>query len=122
MGKIILIVEDRTDSREMIKIALENAGYQTLEASGGEEALGVLKTKSVDLLITDIRMPKMNGMELLKAVRAEQKNKKLKIVMLTASKTANDEKKVFLDAGADDFLMKPIDVIRLREVVKRIIG
>lgn len=122
MGKTILIVEDRADSRRMMKTALENVGYAVLEAEDGEEGLKMVQTKNIDLVLTDIRMPKMDGLELLKAIRKDKKNKHIKVVMITASKVGNIDKKEYFNAGAEGFLNKPIQIDELREAIKKQIG
>jgi CheY-like chemotaxis protein len=122
MGKTVLIVDDRADSRIMMKFALEKVGYPVLEAEDGEKALKMVQTQNIDLVLTDIRMPKMDGLELLKAIRKDKKNKHIKVLMITASKVGDVDQKEYFDAGADGFLHKPIQIDELREAIKKQIG
>jgi len=103
-------------------MALEKRGYQVLEAEDGEKGFELVQSKNIDLVISDIRMPKMDGMQLLKAIRSNPKIKDLKVVILTASKASSGERKNYYDAGADGFLMKPISIAELRAEVEKQIG
>jgi len=106
----------------MNKMSLEDGGYQVLEAEDGEKAFELVQNNKLDLIISDIRMPKMDGMQLLKAVRSDPKTKDIKMVMLTASKALAGERKNYYDAGADGFLLKPINITELRAEVEKQIG
>ena len=116
---VILVVEDRPDTRNMIVFALKKAGYPTLEANDGEQALKIINEKNVDVVISDILMPKIDGKELLKAIRSDKNNDKVKVIMLTASKVSDEEQKEYLKMGANGFLLKPIQIAELRAELKK---
>ncbi|MEN6328186.1 MAG: response regulator transcription factor [Syntrophomonas sp.] len=110
----ILIVEDNTNIRKLIKARLEQEGYVVFQAENGADALNVLDSHYIDLIISDIMMPHMDGYELTKSLR--EANFNLPILMVTAKETFEDKKKGFL-LGTDDYMVKPID---LNEMVLRV--
>ena len=83
MAKCILIVDDSETVRQVLQLALGNAGYQVVEAEDGFDALAKLSGVQIDMLITDLNMPNMDGLELIKKVREEGKHRFTPIVMLT---------------------------------------
>jgi DNA-binding response OmpR family regulator len=119
MNAKILIVEDRPDTRNMIRMALEQNDYVILEAEDGNEALKKIKTKNFDLVILDILLPKKDGTEVLKEIRKDKKNKDLKVIMLTASKTSNETIKEYKKMGANSFLLKPISISELKKEIQK---
>lgn len=102
----ILVVEDDKGIRALMEDALMDAGYEPLLACNGLEALEVLETKHVDLIILDIMMPKLDGYELLKQIR--ETGMDMPVLMVTAKQTLPDKKKGFL-LGADDYMVKPFE-------------
>jgi two-component system chemotaxis response regulator CheY len=117
----ILSVDDSDAIRQMIVLILSNAGYTVEESSDGEQALTVAKSKQFDLILTDFNMPKMNGLELIKALRSEPSYRYTPILMLT---TEDEEgmKKQGRSVGATGWLVKPFDAQKLVASVKRAIG
>lgn len=120
---VILLVDDIELNRAILKSAL-CTNYEILEASDGEEALKVLENhKDVDIVITDIQMPIMNGEELIKAIRANKEYKNIIILANTQFGDAEQEENL-LEIGADDFVYKPttpkIVEIRVRNVLKKV--
>lgn len=110
----ILIVDDEKEIRDLIDIYLTNEGYTTLKASNGIEALELLKTNNVHLIILDIMMPKMDGIEACMKIREE---KSMPIIMLSAK--SEDIDKIFgLNMGADDYISKPFNALELIARVK----
>lgn len=103
----ILVVEDDRELRELFCTVLTENGYRPLEAGDGEEALKVMETEYVDLIISDIMMPHMDGYELTKEIRRANMN--LPILMITA-KDSSFYKKEGFQAGTDDYMVKPVDV------------
>lgn len=103
----ILLAEDNADLRQLMKIHLNRAGYEVLEAGDGQEALDILADTQVHLLIVDVMMPNMDGCELTSALRSA--NIDTPVLMVTA-KGGLDDKKIGFQAGADDYLVKPIDM------------
>lgn len=110
----ILIVDDEKDIRNLIEIYLKSEGYETLKAKDGEEALYLLKGNDVDLVILDVMMPKLNGMETCIKIREENE---LPIIMLSA-KSEDIDKILGLNMGADDYLSKPFNTLELIARVK----
>ncbi|MDO5522010.1 MAG: response regulator transcription factor [bacterium] len=110
----ILIAEDERDIRHMMSEYLSNNGYNIFEAADGEAALDVLDETYIDLLITDIMMPKMNGYHLTKVLR--EAGYELPILMITAKETIDDKENGYR-SGTDDYMVKPIV---LRELLLRV--
>ena len=109
MSSKILVVDDEKEIRNLIEIYLKNEGYTVLKASNGEEALEVLAKEEVQLMILDIMMPKMDGMEVCRRVR-EHLN--IPILMLSA-KSEDMDKIAGIMTGADDYLTKPFSISEL---------
>jgi len=103
----VLVVEDDNDLRRLFSTVLTKNNYHTLEATNGEEAIAILDTETVSLIITDVMMPKMDGYEFSSLVR--DYDKKIPILMITAKGEINDKKQGF-SSGVDDYMVKPIDV------------
>jgi len=113
MKRTILIVDDEKNVRDISKAYLENAGYSVLEASDGEEALEQFENNEVHLLILDIMMPKLNGVEVLKYIR---ESSDVPVIMLTA-KVGESDLVDSMKSGADDYVKKPFS---MRELVVRV--
>lgn len=109
----ILVVDDSRAQRRVLGASLSRQGYRVIEASGGEEALALLDTYNVDLIISDWMMPGMDGLELCQRFRALQREKYGYFILLT-SKTEKGAVAQGLDVGADDFLSKPPNAEELR--------
>ena len=110
----ILIVDDEKEIRDLIDIYLKGEGYDTLKAENGEEALNILEQQNVDLIILDIMMPKVNGIEACLRIREERE---MPIIMLSA-KSEDMDKILGLNTGADDYLTKPFNPLELVARVK----
>ncbi|MDI9218536.1 response regulator transcription factor [Clostridium tertium] len=110
----ILIVDDEKEIRDLIDIYLKGEGYDTIKAENGEEALNILSSNDVDLIILDIMMPKVNGIEACLKIREERE---MPIIMLSA-KSEDMDKILGLNTGADDYLTKPFNPLELVARVK----
>ncbi|MCF0147180.1 MAG: response regulator transcription factor [Clostridium sp.] len=110
----ILIVDDEKEIRDLIDIYLKGEDYETLKAENGEEALKILENNNVDLIILDIMMPKVNGIEACFKIR---KQREMPIIMLSA-KSEDMDKILGLNTGADDYLTKPFNPLELVARVK----
>ena len=110
----ILIVDDEKEIRDLIEIYLKSEGYETLKAADGEEALNILNREDPDLIILDIMMPKMNGIDACLKIREERQ---MPIIMLSA-KSEDVDKILGLNMGADDYLTKPFNPLELVARVK----
>lgn len=114
MSKVILVVEDEISIATLLKYNLEKAGYEVLLAHDGKEGLDVAIEKSPDLMLLDLMLPTMDGMEVCKELRSQKKN--IPIIMLTARDDEFD-KVLGLELGADDYMTKPFSP---REVTARV--
>lgn len=110
----ILVVDDEVKTCEYLKEFLEIKGYDVIVSNNGGDALEKVKTKKPDIILLDIRMPGMDGMEVLKRVREFDKG--VGIIMLTAVKEEDIGKKA-LKSGADEYVTKPVDLNHLAECV-----
>jgi two-component system response regulator AtoC len=114
--KQILVVDDEPNLRRVLSAQLERDGYDVHTAEDGEQALGILKEHHIDLVITDLRMPRVDGMELLR--RAQKLDAELPVVMITAHGTVDNAVEA-LKSGAFDYLTKPFDQVEVRTIVAK---
>ena len=118
---LILVIEDYGDSREMLKLLVAAEGYQVLTAATGEEALELVKHKSVDFILTDFGLPGMDGMAFARRIRKlDGRMRSVPIIMLTAL-DGNEYNEAALRAGCTDFLTKPVDFERLSSMIERLL-
>ena len=113
----VLIVEDHLDSREALRALLEAFGYVVVLAANGKEAVEAALTTSPDLILMDIMMPVMDGLEATREIRKQPQFAKLPIIALTAKAMIDDREKS-LEAGANDYIAKPIDVDKLLSLAR----
>jgi DNA-binding response OmpR family regulator len=117
----ILVVDDEAPVRDVLRDVLTAAGYNVITATDGREALPLTLSEKPDLIITDIRMPKLDGLTLCKALRVNPETKSVPILILTHYSTS-EQMEAAMAAGADDFLPKPLNVeevkIRVRSLLK----
>ncbi|HET8670390.1 MAG TPA: response regulator [Candidatus Saccharimonadales bacterium] len=116
MPKRILVVEDNADMRELLDMYLRSAGYTVTLAEDGCGGLCAVKAECPDLLITDLRMPNGDGVELIERLRAEPGLIELPILVLTANGDGKSHKA--REAGADVIMRKPVDLDSLIDIVK----
>ena len=112
-GHRILIVDDEVGIRQYCKVVLHGDGRQCDEAADALTALDMLRQKAYDLVVTDVSMPKMTGIEMTRKIREAPPAPHLKIIMFSGSATSDDLAQM-LSAGADDFLIKPLSIITLQ--------
>jgi two-component system, cell cycle response regulator DivK len=108
-NELILIVEDNDMSRKLVRDLLAVKGYAIVEAETGEEGVRLAQERGPSLVLMDIRLPGMDGIQALRRLRAEVATQRIPVMAMTASVMANDRQKV-LDAGFDAFQSKPINV------------
>jgi CheY-like chemotaxis protein len=106
----ILIVEDHRDSREALKALLEAFGYQAIEARDGREAIELARTECPQLILMDIMMPGLDGLDACRHIRAIPGHEKTPIIAVTA---LEDARELALQAGMSDYVRKPVDIRRL---------
>lgn len=121
MAKLIMTVDDSASIRQMVSFTLKQGGYDVLEAVDGKDALTKLANKKVDMLITDLNMPNLDGIGLIKSVRANGLNKFIPIVMLT-TESQEARKQEGKAAGATGWIVKPFNPEQLLAVVKKVLG
>jgi two-component system chemotaxis response regulator CheY len=119
MAKRALTVDDSKTMREMVSFTLKNAGFEVIEAEDGKIALDVLGNQPVDLIITDINMPNMDGIALIKALRAKDAYKFTPILTLTTESDAS-KKNEGKEAGATGWIVKPFNPEKLIQVVNKV--
>ena len=120
MGHCILSVDDSSTMRQMITFTLKGAGYEVLEAGDGLEALEVAKGKKLSLVITDVNMPRMDGITLVQRLRALPEFKFTPILVLTTESDASMKQKG-KDAGATGRIVKPYSPEKLLDVFNKVI-
>jgi two-component system cell cycle response regulator DivK len=116
----ILIVEDNEKNMKLARDVLQARGYATLEAVTGEEGVRLAIDRKPDLVLMDIQLPGINGMEALRQVRADPACAKVPVVAFTASVTPTDRSQISA-AGFDGFISKPINLKEFLETVKRLL-
>ncbi|KAF0205742.1 MAG: two-component system chemotaxis family response regulator [Gallionellaceae bacterium] len=121
MAKTILSVDDSSSIRQMVAFTLKSAGYEIIEAVDGQEGLDKAKMKTVDMVLTDQNMPRMDGLTLIKNLRGMPAYKSVPILMLT-TESSDAMKAQGKAAGATGWIVKPFDPAKLLEVVKKVIG
>jgi two-component system chemotaxis response regulator CheY len=120
MPKVILTVDDSASVRQLVKFTLSDAGYAVIEAVDGQDALAKLKSP-VNLVITDLNMPNLDGIGLIRSVRANPAYRGMPIIMLT-TESQESRKQEGRAAGATGWIVKPFTTEQLLAVVKKVIG
>ena len=118
---VVLAADDDEDILELVAFRLERSGYTVLRARDGEEALRLAQEAKPDLAVLDVMMPKLDGFELTRRLRADGATSRMPIILLTARAQDADVQAGF-DAGADDYLRKPFSPQELRARVQAILG
>lgn len=121
MSATLLIVDDSTSMRQMVAFALTGGGYTVKEAEDGIAALELAKTQKFDAVITDVNMPRMDGIELIRQLRALPNYRFTPLLMLTTESGA-DKKGEGKAAGATGWLVKPFDPDQLLATVRKVLG
>ena len=120
MGKSILIVDDSASVRQVVSISLRGAGYDVMEGSDGRDALSKLKGQKVHLIISDVNMPNMDGISMVKAIKQMPAYKFTPIVMLT-TESQETKKREGQEAGAKAWIVKPFKPEQLLGVVQKLV-
>ena len=120
-SRVILAVDDSASMRQMVRFTLESAGYRVVQAVDGIEALDYAKGSAVDLVLTDVNMPRMDGIALIRELRQLPAYKFTPLLMLT-TESGGDKKLEGKAAGATGWLVKPFDPEQLVATVRKVIG
>ncbi|WP_323964790.1 response regulator [Aeromonas hydrophila] len=120
MSKTILVVDDSVGIRAAITMTLNSAGFEVIEAGDGEAALIELDQRRVHLIISDLNMPGMDGMTLLRRVKAQQTTRYLPFIMLTTEDSEQIKREGF-EAGARVWLTKPFEPLKLLDDVCKVV-
>jgi two-component system chemotaxis response regulator CheY len=119
MSKRILTIDDSKTMRDMLMLTLAEAGFDVLQAVDGQDGLDVLVNERVDVVITDINMPRMDGYEVIRQLRSNPSHKTTPILVLTTESEA-DKRNLAREAGATGWMVKPFDPDRLVETVRKV--
>ncbi|MEL4426059.1 response regulator [Shewanella indica] len=119
--KTILAVDDSASMRQMVSFTLKTAGFDVTEANNGEEALKVAQGREFDLVISDVNMPIMDGIELIRNLRELSNYKFVPMLMLTTESTT-DKKQQGRAAGATGWIVKPFNPDQLLATVRKVLG
>ncbi|MEM6958173.1 MAG: response regulator, partial [Myxococcota bacterium] len=121
MSATILVVDDEKNIRRTLRMVLEGAGFEVLDVGTGEDGLKTLKEEEVDLVILDIRLPKMSGIEVLEKVRADSALRNLPVLMISGHASVAEAVSA-VQSGATDFFEKPLDrdrvLVRVRNALQ----
>jgi two-component system chemotaxis response regulator CheY len=120
MGKTILFVDDSVSIREIVQFTLENEGYKVLLGKHGADALQYLNGESIDLVITDLHMPEMNGIDLIKEIRKNPYYQRTPILFLTTESQLS-KKEEAKNAGATGWIIKPFVPAKLIAAINKVI-
>ena len=113
----ILVVEDNEKNMKLFRDVLQAKGYRTLEATSGQEAITLAAEHAPDLVLMDIQLPDLDGVEALAGLRADRRTATIPVVALTAQAMDGDRER-FLAAGFDGYISKPVDILALVATVK----
>ena len=114
---LVLIVEDNEKNLKLVRDVLQVKGYQTVEAGSGEDGLKLARERKPDLVLMDIQLPGMSGIDALKALRADTVTASIPVVAITASVMQQDRQQI-VSAGFDGFIEKPVNLKNLLETVQ----
>ena len=118
---LVLIVDDSDKNRKLAREVLRTAGFRTLEASRGDEAIAVAAERRPDLILLDLRLPDMHGTEVARKLRGDAETERIAVVALSASPPAGGSGRLLAN-GFDGYLQKPIDVRAFPQQVRRYCG
>ena len=121
MAKTILSVDDSSSIRQLVKLTLTGAGYQVVEAVDGRDGLAKVHKGGVDMVLTDLNMPNMDGISMIREMRALPSCRGLPIIFLT-TESDNDKKSQAKAAGATAWIVKPFKQEMLLAVAKKVLG
>lgn len=118
---LVLVADDDPDILSLVKLRLERSGYDVVSAGDGEQALATARTRTPDLALLDVMMPKLDGYEVTAQLRQEEATRHLPVILLTARVQESDIARG-IEAGADDYVKKPFSTHELRDRVQAVLG
>lgn len=121
MGSVILIVEDNAQNRLLMVDILRAHGHEVLEARDGEEGIRMARQHRPGLILLDMQMPVMDGLEAARKLKTDPETRAIKILAVTSFAMKGDRERI-LAAGCDEYMAKPIDTRQLPALVKRLLG
>jgi two-component system chemotaxis response regulator CheY len=119
MTMTVLTVDDSRTMREMLRLALTDAGYRVVQAEDGVHGLEVLSDETPDVIVTDINMPRMDGFSFIEEVRGDPRYRGLPILVLTTESDAEKKTRARM-AGATGWIIKPFDPVKLVDAIRRV--
>ena len=120
MGRTILIADDSASMRQLVTFALKDAGYDVIAAVDGKDALGKVNGTKIDMVVTDLNMPNMDGIELIRQLRSLPATKFTPVVMLT-TESQDSKKQEGRAAGASGWIVKPFSPEKLIGIIKKFV-
>ena len=117
---LILVVDDVVDNLVIISLNLQQQGYRVVTAADGEEAIRVATLSNPDLILMDIGMPQLDGLEATRKIRASEALRTVPVIAVTAFSTGGFQRAAY-DVGFDGYMVKPIDFARLHELIRRLL-
>jgi len=119
--KTVIIVEDEPDAAEMFAEMMRVSGYRVVKISSSTPAIGIISTEKPDVVILDVMMPDISGLEVLRFMRREPELEDIPVILVSAKSMPSDIK-VGMDAGASRYLTKPVSFLDLKEAVEEIVS
>ncbi len=120
-GERVLIVEDNEKNMKLVRDVLQATGYRTLEAVTGEQALEMAASNALALVLLDVQLPGIDGVEALGRLRSDERTASIPVLALTAQAMRGDRER-FLAAGFDGYLSKPVNIVELLRIVEEHCG
>jgi CheY-like chemotaxis protein len=121
MGAPVLVIDDNTQNLKLLRVLLSVDGYDVRTATDAEDALRILNTFTPEVILMDLQLPGMDGLELTRQLKADPQRCRIRIIAVTAYAMKGDDEKATA-AGCDDYVSKPVDADTLSTVVARHIG
>jgi len=116
--KNVMVVEDNEKNRKLMRVVLKSKGYNVIEAATGEEALGTLKKQKPDIILMDIQLPGIDGITLVKQIKADANTNDIPVIAVTAYAMKGDEEKI-LSSGCNGYISKPINTRELPNIIEQ---
>ena len=117
MSKTVLIVEDEPKNLKLVRDLLQRFGYAAIEATDGEQGISLARERQPDLILMDVMMPKMDGLEATRILKADAVTKDIPIIALTSYAMKGDKEKA-LEAGCNRYIAKPVDIKELLRLIE----